>query len=344
MLAPDKEQVLFFDAKWVYVGDLPQLLDDVSKITSIDLRFFEKPMKEANPHSFYEFRKHFRGYRSASAAQKLSWVSRRHTSREEDMAYCLLGLFKVNMPLLYGEGGERAFYRLQLEILKTTDDESIFAWTSSQQSSGMIAKSPSFFANSADISQGLFVALGSRPPIAMTPKGLQIVIPKCDFHMHDQTDLETETDCMIYINCARQDTAVVKPACPLVIHGMRAIQGVVTRTRCYTLDAEVHSSDSARNWYQPHLFTNESENTCLYVADATLQLNGLITNMLHRLEEERALAVSKMNPRAEHGADDVQEHGLLSLAKASLTSPDMSEAIIRYAEDLAQIQESSDAH
>jgi len=41
------------------------------------------------------------------------------------MAYCLLGLFDVNMPLLYGEG-QKAFMRLQEEILRRTDDHTIF--------------------------------------------------------------------------------------------------------------------------------------------------------------------------------------------------------------------------
>ena len=45
----------------------------------------------------------------------------------EDKAYSLLGLFDVNMPLLYGEG-HRAFRRLQLEIIKQSSDESILAW------------------------------------------------------------------------------------------------------------------------------------------------------------------------------------------------------------------------
>ena len=58
---------------------------------------------------------------------KMSWASARTTSRLEDMAYCLLGLFDVNMPLLYGEG-IKAFERPQPEIIKKSDDESLFAW------------------------------------------------------------------------------------------------------------------------------------------------------------------------------------------------------------------------
>ncbi|KAM7210457.1 hypothetical protein V8F06_014159, partial [Rhypophila decipiens] len=53
-----------------------------------------------------------------SAAERMSWAAERETSREEDMAYSLLGIFGIHMPLLYGEGGPRAFQRLQEEIWK----------------------------------------------------------------------------------------------------------------------------------------------------------------------------------------------------------------------------------
>jgi hypothetical protein len=62
-----------------------------------------------------------------SVSVRMSWASRRTTTRVEDMAYCLLGIFEVNMPLLYGEGS-RAFIRLQEEIIRKTPDETIFCW------------------------------------------------------------------------------------------------------------------------------------------------------------------------------------------------------------------------
>jgi hypothetical protein len=52
-----------------------------------------------------------------SVAGKMRWASSRRTTRAEDIAYCLMGIFDVNMPLLYGEG-PKAFIRLQEEILK----------------------------------------------------------------------------------------------------------------------------------------------------------------------------------------------------------------------------------
>jgi hypothetical protein len=56
-----------------------------------------------------------------SVAKRMSWASKRTTTRVEDIAYSLLGLFRVNMPMLYNEG-ERAFIRLQEEIIKHSDD------------------------------------------------------------------------------------------------------------------------------------------------------------------------------------------------------------------------------
>lgn len=58
---------------------------------------------------------------------KLAWAAKRKTTRIEDMAYCMLGLLEINMPLLYGEG-PKAFIRLQEEVLKSTQDLSVLAW------------------------------------------------------------------------------------------------------------------------------------------------------------------------------------------------------------------------
>jgi hypothetical protein len=86
-----------------------------------------------------------------SVAEKMFWASRRATPRIEDRAYSLLGVFEVSLPLLYGEG-EKAFLRLQKEIRRVSDDESIFAWASQSLSEdefttyrGLFAKSPAEF-------------------------------------------------------------------------------------------------------------------------------------------------------------------------------------------------------
>jgi len=50
--------------------------------------------------------------------RRISWTNNRQTTIEEDQAYCLLGIFDVHMPLIYGEGRENAFRRLHEEIKK----------------------------------------------------------------------------------------------------------------------------------------------------------------------------------------------------------------------------------
>lgn len=73
------------------------------------------------------------------------------------MAYCLMGIFDVNMPLLYGEGGARAFLRLQEEILRSNEDYTIFVWVSDNQtgSAGIFAPSVSCFRSFYSSNYGL---------------------------------------------------------------------------------------------------------------------------------------------------------------------------------------------
>lgn len=108
--------------------------------------------------------------KSASVAQRMSWAARRKTTREEDAAYSLLGLFDINMPLLYGEGGRKAFLRLQSEIIKQSDDESIFAF-SVPETSGALAESPWAFRHSGSIRRQPRLV---RTPYTITHLGVQI--------------------------------------------------------------------------------------------------------------------------------------------------------------------------
>jgi hypothetical protein len=81
----------------------------------------------------------------------MSWAVGRITSRPEDRAYSLLGLFGISMPTLYGEGS-RAFLRLQEEILRVSNDQSIFAWQGSSYSrTGLLAASPNEFETSSRV-------------------------------------------------------------------------------------------------------------------------------------------------------------------------------------------------
>ena len=55
-----------------------------------------------------------------SVPERMSWAEKRETTRKEDKAYSLLGIFDVHMPLIYGEGREKAFKRLREEIDKAS--------------------------------------------------------------------------------------------------------------------------------------------------------------------------------------------------------------------------------
>ena len=84
-------------------------------------------------------------------AQRMSWAAGRYTTSVEDRAYSLMGLFRINMPLLYGEGA-KAFQRLQLDILQKYPDESVFAWPPDvKEPHRILATSPDSFASCGDL-------------------------------------------------------------------------------------------------------------------------------------------------------------------------------------------------
>src|SRR5271155_1379265 len=108
-----------------------------------------------------------------SVAMRMSWAAHRQTTRVEDMAYCLLGIFDVNMPLIYGEG-LKAFRRLQEEIVKRNNDLTIFAWDTEEDrrlgAIGLFAKSPAVFAASS----GIVPFSDDVPDFSVTNKGLRV--------------------------------------------------------------------------------------------------------------------------------------------------------------------------
>ncbi|KAF6842819.1 het domain-containing protein [Colletotrichum musicola] len=112
LLAP--KHVDFYNRAWSHIGDRSSLADTIKNITRIPAPYLR------NEQDFH----------SASIAVRMSWAAFRKTKRIEDRAYSLLGMFGVNMPLLYGEG-DRAFERLQLTLIDETTDESILAWSPS---------------------------------------------------------------------------------------------------------------------------------------------------------------------------------------------------------------------
>lgn len=130
-LAP--QVMTFYDGDLREIGSTDSLADTISGITGIDCDYLRKPET----------------LHGACVAQEMCWAASRQTSRVEDRAYSLLGLFDVVMLLLYGEG-RKAFRRLQEHIIAQTNDETGFPWTSeaSITQSGMLAPWPDRLAKS----------------------------------------------------------------------------------------------------------------------------------------------------------------------------------------------------
>src|SRR3569833_1359671 len=161
LLAPD--DVEFFDSNWNNLASKTKKIDLLSKITGIE----------------NEFLKHTQVNEQASQAERMAWASSRRTTRPEDMAYCLFGIFDVQLPILYGEGATKAFVRLQEAIISRNDDQSLLAWGYQRapciRVSTIFAESPELFAACGTvIPDG--VEGGSMVPFQMTNKGLQITL------------------------------------------------------------------------------------------------------------------------------------------------------------------------
>ncbi|KAH9935226.1 HET-domain-containing protein [Epithele typhae] len=103
--------LVFLARDWTVLGTKVELAPVVEKITSIPASVlkFEQDLAEV------------------SVARRMSWAGTRWTTRVEDEAYCLMGIFGVNMPVLYGEGSN-AFYRLQEEVMRSLTDSTLFLW------------------------------------------------------------------------------------------------------------------------------------------------------------------------------------------------------------------------
>ncbi|CAG7561766.1 unnamed protein product [Fusarium equiseti] len=156
LIAP--RELWFYDSSWQFRGTKENMGEFISQITCVDNEVLENIASLEN----------------IPLARRMSWAANRTTTRVEDIAYCLLGIFDVHMPMMYGEGS-RAFERLQEEIIKQTTDMSIFAWKAkdmSQEYRGILAQSPAEFAHCRHLS--LAPSMRSGFETAMTNKGLRL--------------------------------------------------------------------------------------------------------------------------------------------------------------------------
>jgi hypothetical protein len=143
-----------------------------------------------------------------------------------------LGIFGVNMPPLYGEG-PGAFLRLQLEIMRISNDESLFAWEDdSIESGGLLAPSPKSFRYSTDIISAN-PPLIERPPYLMTNRGLEIFLYFRELELEDGYAFRVnpgENQRLAPLNCAREGKELV-PLGVTISQGPNA-KGNFQRTAC----------------------------------------------------------------------------------------------------------------
>lgn len=123
LVAP--KEIYVYSKGWKSVGTKQSLSRHLSQASHVP----EKVLLD--PFSIEEF----------SVAEKMQWAAWRQATREEDEAYSLMGIFAVNMPPLYGEGRQKAFRRLQIEIMQQGHDHTIFAWSQRMVTGDMLATS-----------------------------------------------------------------------------------------------------------------------------------------------------------------------------------------------------------
>jgi hypothetical protein len=103
LLAP--KSVEFFSSKGARLGDKESLRHIIQEITGI-------PIDALQGSLLSDF----------TVSERFSWAENRQTTREEDKAYCLLGIFSIYMSLIYGEGKDNAIKRLQKKVQEASED------------------------------------------------------------------------------------------------------------------------------------------------------------------------------------------------------------------------------
>lgn len=158
--------IKFYDGEWNFCFTKEMASAALARITGIDCGILNHKIDLV----------------AVSVAQKMSWAATRQSTRIEDVAYSLLGIFGINMPLLYGEE-ERAFLRLQSEIISSYPDSTILAWIlrpeisgdvsemPDDSYSGVMASSPMFFQDCAEVKT---LSNPSLFDFSMSNRGIQL--------------------------------------------------------------------------------------------------------------------------------------------------------------------------
>ncbi|KAF9220602.1 hypothetical protein BS17DRAFT_786804 [Gyrodon lividus] len=129
-------------------------------------------------------------------AETMRWASKRKTTRIEDIAYSLMGIFHVSMPIAYGEG-DRAFYRLLEEIVQRCRVSDFFAWAgkASPYSYAFPSSPASYGRLDPEIARQLITVSNGDSSYANTKSGVRLkalVVP-VDFRLNP-SDSDSHAD------------------------------------------------------------------------------------------------------------------------------------------------------
>lgn len=188
LLAPAK--IKLYSADWLPLSDFPNdkentaIMHVVSDITGIDhhnLRYFSPGL--------------------LNVREKMVWAASRKTTRVEDVAYSLLGIFDISMPIAYGES-KRAFRRLMEAIVSDCREWQIFAWAGPHSPyAASFPESPAGYRALADTTASLMITMNPAghlvhrrwdlgyPFYAMTKRGLELKVLLVEMMLHIRREL-----------------------------------------------------------------------------------------------------------------------------------------------------------
>lgn len=159
LIAP--QEVLFCSKTWDILGTKHTLDAEISAVTRIPTAVLrnQKALKDV------------------SIAERMSWAANRECTKIEDEAYCLIGIFHVNMTPKYGEGSH-AFMRLQRAIMKSQPDQSILAWGLSIDHSQLPSLSGTQLERSSEVPESAYLLAPTPVHFSDYPKDIQPISSK----------------------------------------------------------------------------------------------------------------------------------------------------------------------
>ncbi|KAH8886441.1 HET-domain-containing protein [Thozetella sp. PMI_491] len=234
LIAPD--QVEFYDQAWNKIGERNSMAALLARITSIDKQVLSRGGSGDCAHFMILTSDISRTcldcganlsiegiLASYSIATRLGWAASRVTTREEDIAYCLLGILDVNLPLLYGEG-KKAFIRLQEELIRTSSDQSILAYSEpgyTSTSTWVDPSGPSLATSPAQFRLPYQIEAGDGNfAISISNQGVTVDLLMCPCILRDEKDPEPATprsdvgfrDWLGVLDCSVDGSLLSRPA------------------------------------------------------------------------------------------------------------------------------------